>query len=104
MTEANPFWPSPISRALLGDPEAQAVGAFLQGRVGRAAPSPLFTDISHICRETGLPFREVKRALDVIREAGVFVVDEGVEIIGIWRPLNPDDPALRIHPAPERLQ
>ena len=95
---------APVSRALHGDPEAQAVAAYLKDRVERAAPSPLFIDIGHICRETGIPYREVRRALDAIRDAGVFAVDDGVEIIGIWRPVNPDDPALRIHSAPERLQ
>jgi hypothetical protein len=93
-----------VAEALRGDPEAQAIAAFLRDRVQRAWPHPLFVDMGYLCRETGIPHREVRRALDVIREAGVFAIDDGAEIIGIWKPLNPDDPALRIHPAPERLQ
>jgi hypothetical protein len=81
MTCTRPFWPSPTSRALRGDPESQVVAAWLH-EFGHFVDTMTFPATpAYISADTGLPSKEIARALDVLVGLGVIHWDETLGVI-----------------------
>lgn len=76
-----PFWPSPTSRALRGDPEAQVVAAWLYEFAQHVDTMTFPAAPAYIAADTGLPSKEIARALDVLVGLGVIHWDEALGVI-----------------------